>query len=148
MTSRRVRNRTRGEPHEPRSTSSRNGRKGSGTWRTISGWSQYVKACRCGPVRYRRGFTLTVYPVAVGSPRRVSRTLSGGWVARVDRTAMGPRGRPDARKFFTYQLYGPALRYRAWAQRWPKIGRFARMRKASFERERVGRADREANRRR
>src|SRR5712692_9975328 len=61
---------------------------------------------------------------------------------------MGPRGRPDARKFFTYQLYGLALRYRAWAQRWPKTGRFATMPKASFERERVGRADRKANRRR
>ena len=41
-------------------TSAGQGRNGSGTWITISGWSQYVKACRCGPVRYRRGFTVTV----------------------------------------------------------------------------------------
>src|SRR6266542_4167363 len=111
MTSRRVRNRTIGDPREPRSTSSPNGRNGSGTWMSISAWSQKVNATRWGRVRYRRGFTVTVYPVAVGSPRSTSRIFQAGCDTSVERTAIRPSGRPGASLMLltaTDQSYGPA----------------------------------------
>src|SRR4029077_150847 len=90
-------------------------RNGSGTCSTISGSSQYVNAWRCGAVRYRSGLTVTPEPVAEGRPARTSRMSAAVWVGSVERTAIGPAGRPPPRTDLTLQIWRRPLE--------PKAGR-------------------------
>ena len=102
---------------------------------------------------YRSGLTVRRYPVAIGRPRRMSRTFSAEWLGSVDRTAIGPSGRPGACRadvMAIQPLYGRGSRLRSWWLAPSRLvaiplenGRKTGLRWAStsLERERIGRGD-------